>query len=704
MNQHNARVLPGSLRPGLALALACALLATTAGAATKTDTGKAPPVSHAKSIAPTEKAIDPKNMDPSVKPGDDFFEYANGGWLKAHEIPADQVEWGGFVELSEHNTAVLQSVMDEAAAQKGAPAGSPAQMVGDFYVAAMDSARAEAEGAKPLAEELARIQAISTTDALDDEFIRLQQLGPRVPFFVGVDQDPKESTAMQIQIGQAGLGLPDRDYYTKTDPASVKLRDQYVDHVTQIFTLLGDTPDQAKADAQTVLTIETRLANASKTRVERRDQEANYHRMSIDSLNAMAPALGFARLQASLGVTDTHPLNVAQPEFVKEVNTMVTAVPLADWKTYLRWHWAHANAQFLSSDWVNTDFAFFGKTLSGQQVMRPRWKRARRWVDQGVGEDLGQLYVAKAFPPDSKARALHMVENLRAELRDRIQHLAWMSDATKAQAIKKLDAFGVKIGYPEQWRDYSGLTIDRSSLLGDIVASREFEFRRNVNKLGKPVDRKEWGMTPPTVNAYYNPRRNEIVFPAGILQPPFFYPNADDAVNYGAIGAVIGHEMTHGFDDQGRKSDAEGNLKDWWQPEDAAKYVEQATRVQKQFDGFVAVDSLHVNGKLTLGEDIADLGGLSIAYGALERSLAGKPHAKIDGFTPEQRFFLAFAQIWREKIRPESQRLLVNTDPHAPGRFRVLGPLSNMVEFQQAFGLKDGDTMVRSADVRAKIW
>jgi putative endopeptidase len=383
---------------------------------------------------------------------------------------------------------------------------------------------------------------------------------------------------------------------------------------------------------------------------------------------------------------------------------MVATLPLADWKTYLRWHWAHANAQYLSSDWVNADFDFFGKTLSGQQVMRPRWKRARRWVDQGVGEDLGQLYVAKAFPPDAKARALKMVENLRAELRDRIQHLAWMSDATKAQAIKKLDAFGVKIGYPEQWRDYTGLTIDRGSLVGDVVNSRQFEFRRNLNKLGKPVDRKEWGMTPPTVNAYYNPRRNEIVFPAGILQPPFFFPDADDAVNYGAIGAVIGHEMTHGFDDQGRKSDAEGNLKDWWQPDDAAKYIEQATRVQKQFDSFVAVDSLHVNGKLTLGEDIADLGGLSIAYGALERSLAGKPRTKIDGFTPEQRFFLAFAQIWREKMRPETQRLLVSTDPHAPGRFRVLGPLSNMKEFQEAFGLKAGDPMVRADDVRAKIW
>ncbi len=704
MNQHAARVMTGSVRSGVALVLACAVFATTASAATSTDKGQAPPVSHARSITPGEKALDPKNMDTSVKPGSDFFEYANGGWLKTHEIPADQVEWGGFVELGEHNTAVLQSVMDEAAAQKGAPAGSPAQMVGDFYVAAMDSARAEAEGAKPLADELARIQAITSTDALADEFVRLQSLGPRVPFFINVDQDPKESTAMQIMIGQAGLGLPDRDYYLKTDEASKKLRDQYVAHVTKIFTLLGDAPDQAAGEAQTVMTIETRLANASKTRVELRDREANYHRMAIDSLNALTPALGWSRLETALGVNDTHPLNVAQPEFVKEVNTMVTTLPLADWKTYLRWHWAHANAQYLSSDWVNADFDFFGKTLSGQQVMRPRWKRARRWVDQGVGEDLGQLYVAKAFPPDAKARALKMVENLRAELRDRIQHLAWMSDATKAQAIKKLDAFGVKIGYPEQWRDYTGLAIDRNSLVGDVVNSRKFEFRRNLNKLGKPVDRKEWGMTPPTVNAYYNPRRNEIVFPAGILQPPFFFPDADDAVNYGAIGAVIGHEMTHGFDDQGRKSDAEGNLKDWWQPDDAAKYIEQATRVQKQFDSFVAVDSLHVNGKLTLGEDIADLGGLSIAYGALERSLAGKPRTKIDGFTPEQRFFLAFAQIWREKMRPETMRMLVNTDPHAPGRFRVLGPLSNMKEFQEAFGLKAGDPMVRADDVRAKIW
>jgi putative endopeptidase len=551
---------------------------------------------------------------------------------------------------------------------------------------------------------MTRIGAITSTDALADEFMHLQTLGANVPYFVGVNQDAKESTAMQIQLGQAGLGLPDRDYYTKTDEASQKLRDQYVALVTKMFTLLGDAPDAASAEAQTVMTIETQLAKASKTRVERRDAEANYHRMSLDSLNTLTPALGFARLNASLGITDTHPVNVAQPEFVQEVNTMVTAVPLADWRTYLRWHWARTNAEFLSTDFVNASFDFYGRTLSGQKVMRPRWKRARRWVDQGVGEALGQLYVAKAFPPDAKARALHMVDNLRAELRDRIEHLAWMSDATKAQAIKKLDAFGVKIGYPETWRDYTGLTIDRASLVGDVVKSRTFEFQRNLNKLGKPVDRKEWGMTPPTVNAYYNPRRNEIVFPAGILQPPFFFPDADDAVNYGGMGAVIGHEMTHGFDDQGRKSDAEGNLKDWWAPEDAAKYVTQATLVQKQFDGFVAVDSLHVNGKLTLGEDIADLGGLSIAYGALERALAGKPHTRIDGFTPEQRFFLSFAQIWREKMRPEALKLQVNTDPHAPGRYRVLGPLANMTEFQQAFGLKDGDAMVRPADLRAKIW
>jgi putative endopeptidase len=395
---------------------------------------------------------------------------------------------------------------------------------------------------------------------------------------------------------------------------------------------------------------------------------------------------------------------VGQPDFIKQVDAMMGTVPLSDWKVYLRWHLAEGAADELSSDFVNASFDFRGRVLTGVTELRPRWKRSLALVDGTIGEALGQLYVARTFGPEAKARAKTMVDNLRAELRDRLQNLEWMSAATKAQAVRKLDAFTVKIGYPDVWRDYSTLTIDRGPTALNSMRAGQYEFKRNIAKLGQPVDRKEWGMTPPTVNAYYNPRMNEIVFPAGILQPPFFDAMADDAVNYGGIGAVIGHEMTHGFDDQGRKSDADGNLKDWWTPEDADKYKARSLMVEKQYDGYVAIDSLHVNGKLTLGENTADLGGLSVAYGALQKALKGKPRTKIDGFTPEQRFFLAFAQIWRQNARPEALKLRLNTDPHSPGRFRCIGPLSNMVEFQQAFGLKDSDPMMRPAADRAKIW
>ena len=650
------------------------------------------------------KPIDPANMDTKVRPGYDFFLYANGAWLKANPIPADQTEWGGFVQLDENNTEILRGILEKAVAQKNAAPGSPAQLVGDLYASAMDSARADAEGVAPIAAELARIDAIQSKDALIDELARLQTVGVRAPFGLGVNQDAKHSTEMIVQLGQAGLGLPDRDYYLKIDPSAQKLRDQYLAHVTRMFSLLGDSPSDAHAHARTVVGIETRLANASMTRVQRRDPEATYHKFSVDSLAAFTPALAWPRLYTGMGIADHRPVNVAQPAFFTEVDAMVGAIPLADWRTYLRWHLVHSTAPLLSSNLVTEDFDFFGRTLNGVTEQRPRWKRAREVVDGSVGEALGQLYVAENFSPKAKQRARQLVEDLRAELRDRIQGLAWMSASTKTQALHKLEAFGVKIGYPDAWRDYSALTIDRGPLATNVARARQFEFNRNLAKLGKPVDRKEWNMTPPTVNAYYSARRNEIVFPAGILQPPFFDGDADDAVNYGGIGAVIGHEMTHGFDDQGRKSDADGNLRDWWTADDAAQYTSRADLVQKQFDGFVAVDTLHVNGKLTLGENLADLGGVNVAFGALQRALRARPQGKIDGFTPNQRFFLSFAQIWRENIRPEALRVQINTNPHSPGHFRCNGPLSNMPEFAQAFGLKDGEPMVRPAALRAKIW
>ena len=675
------------------LALAGLLLALAAGLPTA-----------ATFASERSKPIDPANMDPAVRPGDDFFTYANGGWIKRNPVPPDESRWGSFSEVAERNYEILHAILEDAAKKTSTPKGSPVQMVGDFYASAMDSARAEAEGAGPLDDEMRRIAAIGDVAALQDEIARLQTMGLRLPFVLFAAQDAKQSTEVILQIYQGGLGLPDRDYYLKQDEASQKLRDQYAAHVTKLLTLLGDDAPTAVAGARTVLTIETELAQASLTRVQRRDPEANYHKMSLDSLAALTPAISWNRLFEGLGIADRRPVNVGQPEFVKQVNAMMSSVPIGDWRTYLRWHLIHRGGDLLSTAFVNESFDFNGRILTGATELRPRWKRALAVVDDNIGEALGQLYVARAFSPEAKARAKQLVDNLRAELRQRIQGLEWMSPATKEQALRKLDAFGVKIGYPDKWRDYSALTVDRGPLALNVMRARQFESHRNIAKLGKPVDRTEWGMTPPTVNAYYNSRMNEIVFPAGILQPPFFDANADDAVNYGGIGTVIGHEMTHGFDDQGRKSDAEGNLRDWWTAEDQERYKARADVVEKQFDGYVAIDSLHVNGKLTLGENLADLGGLSVAYGALKKTLAGKPVRKIDGFTPEQRFFLSYAQIWRQNVRPEALRLRLNTDTHSPGRFRCNGPLSNMPEFAQAFGLRDGDPMERLASQRAKIW
>ncbi|HEY6867052.1 MAG TPA: M13 family metallopeptidase [Candidatus Eisenbacteria bacterium] len=683
---------PGRLPAALALAFALAFHAAAAHAATSP-------------AAPAgARPIDPANIDTSVRPGDDFFRYANGKWLETHPIPPDESRWGAFSELIEHNQEVLHDILEAAAKRGGAAPGSAPQLAGDFYASAMDSAAIEAAGTRPLEEELGRIRSVHDVPSLEDEIARLEARGLRAPFALFAAQDAKRSTEVIVQVAQSGLGMPDRDYYTKKDDASQKLRDQYLAHVTRMFALLGDEAGAAAANARTVLDLETRLAEASMTRVERRDPDATYHRVSFDSLAILAPGIDWPRIFTQLGITGRPRVNVAQPAFMAQVGVMLTSVPVADWRTYLRWHLANATAEYLGTAFVDENFDFNGRILTGTTVLRPRWKRMVQVVDQNVGEALGQLYVERAFSPSARDRARRMVAELRAELRARIQQLEWMSPETKQQALRKLDAFAVKIGYPDTWRNYTGLTIDRGPLVLNVMRARAFEFERVINKLGKPVDRKEWGMTPPTVNAYYNARMNEIVFPAGILQPPFFDANADDAVNYGGIGAVIGHEMTHGFDDQGRKSDAEGNLADWWTPADQKQYDARTGLVEKQFDGYVAVDSVHVNGKLTLGENLADLGGLSIAYGAFEKTLKGKSRKPIDGFTPEQRFFLSYAQIWRQNSRPEALKLRINTDPHSPGMFRCNGPLSNMPEFAQAFDLKDGEPMVRPAAVRAKIW
>jgi putative endopeptidase len=650
-------------------------------------------------------SLDPANLDKGVSPTQNFYLFANGGWLAANPIPAEYARWGSFSELAERNLKDLRDVLDDAARSAAAPKGSIAQKVGDFYASAMDSAAGEQSGAQPLAPEFARIAAASSPSDIAG-IIAHQHVALGNPlFFFFVNQDARNSTEVIAQIAQGGLGLPDRDYYTKEDDKSKEIRKEYLAHIQKMFQLLGDDPAAAGAEANTVMAMETRLANASMTRVQRRDPNATYHRMTAGELADLAPGFDWKSYLTGIGKSQPGPINVAQPEFFKEIGLMMRDVPLADWKTYLRWHTVRATAPWLSSAFVAEDFRFNQGVLTGAKENQPRWKRSLNVTNGSLGEGLGLLYVRKHFSPAAKARAREMVENLRAAFRERITSRDWMSEGTKVKALGKLDAFAVKIGYPDKWRDYSALEITRGPFLENLMRANTFEFNRNLDQIGKPVDRTEWGITPPTVNAYYNPQLNEIVFPAGILQPPFFDSEADDAVNYGGMGAVIGHEMTHGFDDLGSQFDAEGNLKDWWTPTDKIAFLARSQRLEKQFDEYVGYDTMHVNGKLTLGENIADLGGLTIAFAAMKKAGEQRPAVgPIDGFTQEQRFFLAWAQIWRANYRPEELRRRLIVDVHALNEFRVNGPLVNMPEFHEAFGAKPGDQMVRPEKLRSKIW
>jgi putative endopeptidase len=647
--------------------------------------------------------LDPSNMDKTCKPCEDFFHYADGGWTAKNPVPADHPSWGTFNVLQEKNRAVLRQILEEAAQDRNPPPGSNMQKIGSFYVSCMDEQKIEADGIKPLEAELARITQIQTVPDLETEIAHLQAMGVNSLFRFGSAQDRKDSTQVIGFAGQGGLGMPDRDYYIKTDDKSVKLREQYLQHVGKIFQLMGDDAAQSAAEAKTVMGIETTLAQASMTRVEMRDPDATYHKMDAAQLKTLTPDFSWPAYFQEIGAPSVPSVNVGQPKFFETVNQQLTAVPLSDWKTYLRWHLVSAAAPGLSAKFVDEDFNFNDKILRGTEQNLPRWERCVASTDRELGEALGQIYVDRVFPPAAKARAQQMVQNLIAALRDDLATLPWMSPETRVAALAKLNAFTPKIGYPDKWRNYSGYQVERGSYALNVLRGRQFEFQRTLNKIGKPVDRKEFGMTPPTVNAYYNSSMNEIVFPAGILQPPFYDPDADDAVNYGGIGAVIGHEMTHGFDDQGRKFDAQGNRKDWWAPEDLPKYQERATCVEKQFDVYVVEGDLHENGKLVLGESIADLGGLTIAFKAFEKSLEGKPRPQnIDGLTPEQRFFISWATTWATNDRPEFERLQVKTNPHPLDKFRAIAAPSNLEEFRKAFGCKAGDAMVRSD--RCQIW
>ncbi len=655
--------------------------------------------------------IDLQGFDRSVRPQDDFYLYVNGSWLKSAVIPPDMARYASFNILQEENWARLHELCDESTARAAASSGAE-KIVADFYASGMDQAAIEAAGVKPLQGEFDRIAAIASVADLARELGHLQMLGVNAGFSFGSSPDDKDSTKEIAQIGQGGLGLAvtdagrdaNRDAYFNTDEKSVALRRAYVAHIARMFELLGDQPEIARAAADRVMKLETELARVSLSRVELRDPQANYHKIRFAQLPAYSGDFDWKAFLGETNAPEFAELNLAHPAFVKGVAAQLHTTPLDDWKLYLRWHLVRRAAPFLSDRFAAEHFRFFGTEMTGVTEQEPRWKRVVMTLDGSVGEALGQLYVARYFPPAAKARALELVANVRAALRERLQTLEWMDAPTRAKAVAKLDAFTVNIGYPDRWRDYSSAQISRDSYVLNVFRAAEFESRRTLAKIGGPVDKTEWYMSPPTVNAYYSTSLNGITFPAGILQPPFFDAKADDALNYGGIGVVIGHEMTHGFDDSGRQYDAQGNLNDWWTPESAARFKERAAAIVKQFSDYIAIDDVHLNGELTQGENIADLGGVRVAYAALEKALAGKPREKIDGFTPEQRFFISHATVWRDKMRPAEALRRARVDPHSPGRWRVDGPLSNLGEFAKAWDVPEGAPMRRPASERVNIW
>ncbi len=651
--------------------------------------------------------LDRTNLDTTCAACENFYQFANGGWLKRTTIPAAYPEYGSFQELYDRNEAVLHDILESSAERVKSGLYTPGTgewKVGAFYAACMDTAAVEKLGSTPLKPDLDRIAAISSVEDLKRSFGELDRRAALAPWSDGSTPDARDAANTIAGLYQGGLSLPNSEYYTKTDTASENLRGKFRGIVAQAFELLGDAPAQAAAEAKTVLAVETQFAKSSRTPIELRDVVANYHRMTLAQADSLTPQFSWGAFYAALGVPKLDRIDVGQPEFFTNFDKMLTVVALGDWKTYLRWRLVNSAAASLSTPFVNQDFEF-SKLFTGATEIRPRWKRCVSSTDGFLGELLGQEYVARKFTPEAKARAVAIVDNLVRELRSRIEQLRWMGPETKAQALVKLDAFNRKIGYPDKWRDYSKLLVGTGNYYANVVAAKQWALARDWAKIGKPTDRTEWGMTPPTVNAYENPLLNEIVFPAGILQPPFYDPKADDAVNYGAMGAVIGHEMSHAFDDQGRQYDRAGNMRDWWSKDDAARYDAEAQKIVRQFDSYTILDTAtHVQGKLTLGENIGDFGGLTVAYAAMQRALEAHPQPAIDGFTPAQRFFLGWAQVWRELDRPEFLRFIVSSDPHPPAQWRVNGPLSNMPEFKAAWGCRDSDSMVRPTASQPRIW
>ncbi len=646
--------------------------------------------------------VDKSNFDTSVRPQDDFYQYVNGTWLEETEMPADKSAYGSFHILYDENQLRLRAIIEDAANQENKASGSDVQKVGDFYASFMDSAKIEELGLQPLEEELTLIENIETWDALAELFAHHRIIGVQRPFTYWVGQDDKNSEEYILFFNQSGLGLPDRDYYFTKGEKFEDIRTKYVEYLTKILELAKD--ENAVEIANTVMEMEKALADNHWTRVENRDSEKTYNKFAVNKLSRLSPDFNWQLFFDKAGIAKAENVIVRQPSYLVAFSNVLSKYSIDDWKNYSKAKLISGFAAELSQDFVDANFDFYGKTLRGTEVNRPRWKRAVSAVNGSLGEILGKVYVEKYFKPEAKERMVKLVDNLILSMEDRINKVDWMSEGTKVEALAKLKKFNAKIGYPNKWKDYSKLVVKPDELVLNTMRSAEIEYRRDMNKLGKPIDREEWGMTPQTVNAYYNPSMNEIVFPAAILQPPFFNLKADDAVNYGGIGAVIGHEITHGFDDQGRKYDGNGNMREWWTEEDADKFDERAQVVVDQYNEFVPIDTLHINGELTLGENIADIGGLTVSYNAYQLSLNGEEPAVLNGFTGNQRVFLGWAQVWRMIARDEYLRNQVLTDPHSYGKYRVIGVMNNLPEFYAAFDVKEGDGHYLPEDERVKIW
>jgi endothelin-converting enzyme/putative endopeptidase len=651
---------------------------------------------------PYEPSLNLDSMDRTADPCVDFYQYVCGGWMKNNPIPPDQANWSVYHKLADENQQFLWGILEEAS-DPGRARNASEQKIGDFFQACMDEPAIEKVGAAPLEAGLGEIAALKSKSELG-KYLGQEHLSLRggTLFGFGSDQDFADATQVIAFARAGGLGLPDRDYYTKADPKSQRIRDQYVGHVQRMFVLMGDPAGTAAGETKIVMAMETALAQKSLTRVQKRDPYNLFHKMGRVQLKSLTPDFDWDAYLDAQGLAGVKTFNVTEPVFYQEVDRLIQSQSLDDWKTYLRWHLAHAWAPYLSMNFQQENFDFYSHTLRGIAVMEPRWKRCVRLVDRNLGEALGQVFVAKTFGPDVKARTVKMTREIEAAMEDDLKTLPWMGPETKQQALEKLHSIVNKIGYPDKWRDYSSLEIVRGDFAGNVRRSAIFESKRELAKIGKPLDRGEWGMTPPTVNAYYDAQMNDINFPAGVLQPPLFDPRMDDAPNYGNTGGTIGHELTHGFDDEGRKFDARGNLRDWWTKQDAAQFDERIACVQDQYAQYIVVDDIHINSKLTSGEDVADLGGTLLAYIAWKKATEGQDLKPIDGFSPDQRFFIGYSQWACENNRPEDLRMHAMTDPHSPGKYRVNGIVSDLPQFQRAFGCKPGQPMVRQKMCR--VW